>query len=178
MNNYSKFLDLTASDDEGGKEMEVPAIEPIGQAGAGNLLPASSKIVGMIYGKPERQAQRLYNRRTNRYYDPTRSLKKRFVNLLRLERLRRYGGNGVPIVPLEGPLYLFVAFKFRATKPHHKGYHIATPDLDNLLKFFLDAMQQAGYFHNDCQVVNIIANKKYADESIQGPHTYFSLKTM
>ena len=131
-------------------------------------------VAGVIYGKPKPQEQRRYNRVTNRYFDPSSRQKLATANLLRFERMRR-SGHGVVLEPLEGPLFLWVTFKFRATQRRHHGYHTATPDLDNCVKFFLDAMQIARYFNNDSQVVRVIASKTYCTEDLPEARTQFRL---
>lgn len=67
--------------------------------------------------------------------------------------------------PLHGPLALNLYFSFKAPKktpkkqslpfPHHKR-----PDLDNLIKFILDASNTILY-HDDSQIVSITALKVY-----------------
>ena len=172
MNNQSQFLDLTNSDDEGSQdEVLVQQNVPVLAFAFVNLL----AFGGFIYGNPKPQPQRLYNRRTNRYYDPSSAQKIAFANRLRLDRIRNNVA-GTVLVPLDGPLWLWVSFKFRSTQPHHHGYHFGTPDLDNLLKYLLDAMQRAGYFHNDAQVVAIVASKSYCDASLPEPRTSFRLR--
>ena len=47
--------------------------------------------------------------------------------------------------------------------------HTKKPDIDNLIKFVLDALQgQNGFFLDDSQVVRLYAEKIYTDDN---PHT-------
>ena len=47
--------------------------------------------------------------------------------------------------------------------------HTKKPDIDNLIKFVLDALQgQNGYFLDDSQVIRVYAEKIYTDDY---PHT-------
>lgn len=59
----------------------------------------------------------------------------------------------------KGPLQLTVRFYFRGdkSKPHTK-----VPDLDNLLKALMDAINGVAW-EDDKQVTSIIASKHYAD---------------
>ena len=169
MNNYSRFLDLTQSDDDEEKQQEFLVQEYV------PLQLIFSRINGFIYGKPQPQPQRMYSRRNNRYYDPSSTQKIVLANRLRLQRIRM-NPPGNSLEPLDGPLWLWVSFKFRSTQPQHHGYHFGTPDVDNLLKYLLDAMQRAGYFHNDAQVVAIVASKSYCNAECPEARTMFRLK--
>ena len=81
------------------------------------------------------------------------------------------------------PLYLNIIFYLKRPKSHFRtgkfvNYinekliklpHTKKPDIDNLIKFVLDALQgHNGYFLNDSQVVRIFAEKIYTDYN---PHT-------
>ena len=58
-----------------------------------------------------------------------------------------------------GPLKLTVRFYFRGDK---SKYHTKVPDLDNLLKAFMDAINGIAWA-DDKQVVEIEASKHYSD---------------
>lgn len=40
--------------------------------------------------------------------------------------------------------------------------HIVTPDLDNMVKFYLDCLNKMAW-EDDCQVINIVADKRYTN---------------
>ena len=42
-------------------------------------------------------------------------------------------------------------------------YHSKKPDIDNLTKIYLDAMEKAEYFYNDSQVVMLQVEKIYGE---------------
>ena len=73
--------------------------------------------------------------------------------------------------PIDGPVA--VTFKFNMPIPKsypdklRKGmveqWHIKKPDLDNLEKFLLDAMNETAY-HDDCQVCMVLKEKVYSLE--------------
>lgn len=63
-----------------------------------------------------------------------------------------------------------VAFVFPRPKGHHgkRGLlpsapvdHLVKPDLDKLLRGVLDGLTEAGVFHDDSQVVSVVATKVY-----------------
>ena len=72
--------------------------------------------------------------------------------------------------PIEGPLKLMAIFSFGYpkgwTKKRKAGYanesHVIKPDIDNLLKFYLDCMNEI-IICDDKQVVEIFAHKRYCD---------------
>lgn len=69
-----------------------------------------------------------------------------------------------PPKPLEGPLCLFVAWRYLAKgKNKIDTWKTTKPDTDNLIKLFKDCMAEVGYFHNDAQVVYEIQQKYYDD---------------
>lgn len=78
--------------------------------------------------------------------------------------------------PIKGPLSMSFIFEFERPKTHYgtgknagilKGsapvFHIQKPDLDNLKKFYLDAMNEL-VFKDDSQVVDITAKKMWGSE--------------
>ena len=68
-----------------------------------------------------------------------------------------------------GPLRLEVEFYLPRSKAHkHDDYVTVKPDLDNLLKSTMDALSNAGVWHDDAQVAAIVSTKRYesANQSI------------
>ena len=74
------------------------------------------------------------------------------------------------------PLSISAVFSFKRVKSNKRRYHTATPDLDNVIKFYLDCMQGGSkgrlglqgdggicYF-NDSQIVELKCAKGYADK--------------
>lgn len=71
-----------------------------------------------------------------------------------------------PSVPSEKPIRLEVYFYFsiKDTKKQNT-WKTTRPDVDGYLKEFLDAMQEAGFFKDDSQVVDIRIQKRYAEKA-------------
>ena len=98
-------------------------------------------------------------------YDPTAPQKKQFLKSII---------NQLPKKPLTKPIALRLLFKIKRPKSHYnsKGELKPTasflpdkrPDLDNYIKFVLDALNGILY-KDDAQIVIIFAKKKYADHS-------------
>lgn len=74
--------------------------------------------------------------------------------------------------PLTGELGCQMTFAFAVPRSRKKKgripddwpyYHAIRPDIDNLIKFYLDCAQGV-FFEDDCQIVNIQAKKIYALE--------------
>lgn len=74
-----------------------------------------------------------------------------------------------PAVPFTGELTLGITILFPFNKTEKKSIveqqlvaHTKRPDLDNLTKGIMDAMQQANYFKDDAQVAHLYVNKYYS----------------
>ena len=68
-----------------------------------------------------------------------------------------------------GALRLEVEFYLPRPQAHkHDDYVTVKPDLDNLLKSTMDALTNAGVWHDDAQVAAIVSTKRYesANQSI------------
>jgi Holliday junction resolvase RusA-like endonuclease len=59
------------------------------------------------------------------------------------------------------PLSVQITFHFIRVKSNKRKYHTSTPDIDNCIKFYLDAMQDVVYL-NDSQVIELSAKKLYS----------------
>jgi crossover junction endodeoxyribonuclease RusA len=61
-----------------------------------------------------------------------------------------------------GPLQLYVEFYLPRPQAHkNDDYVVVKPDLDNLLKSTMDALTNAGVWHDDAQVAAIVSTKRY-----------------
>lgn len=68
-----------------------------------------------------------------------------------------------------GALRLEVEFYLPRPQAHkHDDYVAVKPDLDNLLKSTMDALTNAGVWHDDAQVAAVVMSKRYesANQSI------------
>ena len=91
-----------------------------------------------------------------RYVNPSTADLRRVAKIMRTKR----GPNGEK---LTGPLSLEIDYYFKPTRNQWDYWHTKRPDLDNMVKFSMDAMQQAGFFEEDCQVCRLVAQKTYCD---------------
>jgi len=74
--------------------------------------------------------------------------------------------------PLDGALCVFVEFDTAIPVSYSKtkrmdateGRIWTRADIDNLQKSVFDAMTSAGAWHDDCQVVQVTATKRYAEK--------------
>ncbi len=63
--------------------------------------------------------------------------------------------------PIDGPLILQLTFGMKRPKnPKNKTYPIAKPDIDNMCKLVMDALNDI-LWYDDAQVVRLIAHKQY-----------------
>lgn len=71
--------------------------------------------------------------------------------------------------PLEGSIHLRAEFYMPEPKslPQLKsgGYHTKKPDIDNMLKFYLDLCQECRCFKNDSQVCDVTMQKVYGGKN-------------
>ena len=105
--------------------------------------------------------------RVNRFvtYDPSKKDKVEFLKSVMTQ---------LPKAPLTSPLLLRIDFYFKRPKSHFtsKGEltrfapirHTKKPDIDNLIKFILDALNGQLYV-DDSQVISLSARKLYAKEA-------------
>ena len=67
-------------------------------------------------------------------------------------------------VQLEGPLVLEVTFWLRRPKHTKNTWPVTRPDLSKLVRALEDAMQDAGLFRDDSQIVFENVSKQYTEE--------------
>ena len=83
--------------------------------------------------------------------------------------------------PLTGPVFLNLCFYFQPPKNFKPKctldfYNKNKPDVDNLEKFILDTLKDAGVLKDDCIIVKVTKEKKYLDLRLQKePYTYISI---
>lgn len=116
--------------------------------------------------------------RGNRIYDPSSVDKKEWM---------KEAKDFCPEIPLDCPITVELEFVMKRPKSHYgtgrnsgklknssPKEHLKTPDLDNLVKFVLDAMN--GHFYkDDSRITKIICSKKYNDEN-EDYGTYVTIK--
>lgn len=94
-------------------------------------------------------------------YDTQRSLKDQLGSTIRWQLSRQS--------TLTGKISLRAEFYMPEPKslPVYKsgGYHTKKPDIDNLLKFYLDLCQECGCFENDSQVCDVSMQKVYGGKN-------------
>lgn len=117
-----------------------------------------------IKGSPIAQKRARFARRGAyvKTYDPQSQEKEVVKALMR----------GQVIKKLEGPLEIEINFYFEVPKSYSKKRakaclngdeeHTKKPDIDNLVKFYLDCMNDL-VFKDDAQVVKLVARKIYAE---------------
>ena len=106
--------------------------------------------------------------RAGHVYDPSSTDKKKWMNCAQ---------SHLPCKPMTGPLKITLKFYYQRPKSHYRTgkyshilkssaphHHYKMPDLDNLVKFVLDAMN-ARFFEDDRQICEIIASKHYTTDS-------------
>ena len=70
-----------------------------------------------------------------------------------------------PAQPLEGPVSLYVEWRF-ATRSHKEGtYRVTRPDTDNLQKLLKDCMTHTGFWNDDAQVCREEVVKRWSKET-------------
>ena len=99
-------------------------------------------------------------------YDPSSGDKRDWLKIV---------ADQTPYEPMTGPLSIEFMFVFCRPKSHFRtGRHAGqlrpkapqfmtrTPDIDNLVKFYMDAMN-GKFFEDDRQICDLTARKRYAD---------------
>lgn len=79
---------------------------------------------------------------------------------------------------LEGPVRLSIVYRMPRPKAKIKSvWHSKRPDLDNMDKATMDALSQAGVWHDDSQVANKETGKVYAKEN-ESPGASIVVRTL
>ena len=102
-------------------------------------------------------------------YDPSSKEKKEFVNKI---------ANLIPPNPIEKPMKAKLFFYEKRPKSHYRTgkfshlmkanspkHNMSRRDLDNFIKFVLDALNKVLYL-DDSQIIEIEAGKYYSDEDV------------
>ena len=135
----------------------------------------------MIPGEPKSQKRHRTSFKNGRMwnYDPSKQDKAYFS---------KFAQNYAPKTPLESPISIEVVCAFSRPKSHfgtgrNAGIlkisaainFVKKPDIDNCLKFVMDALQiNKIWFADDCAINKVQIDKIYADEI--APGTYIKIK--
>lgn len=97
-------------------------------------------------------------------YDPQFKEK----NKMKMEFASQFRSQGY-LNALEGPIAAEVKVRYQIPKSWSKkrkitaNYKTSRPDLDNIIKFVLDVLNQIAY-KDDAQIVSLLSQKKYSDK--------------
>ena len=124
----------------------------------------------IIPGKPIPKARPRFSRRGK--YVVTYSGQQALVDACVAEIKNQYHDE-----PVKGPISVICWFDFERPKSHFGSgknsqklknnapeMHIVKPDVDNLIKFYLDCANKI-LWKDDCQIVQILGFKRYTDEA-------------
>lgn len=78
-------------------------------------------------------------------------------------------------VTMDGPLRVKVRFVCPRPKTTKRGS--PRGDIDNHLKAILDVLTKKGYWHDDDQIVRVVATKRFTEESDEPPHTWIKIES-
>lgn len=92
-------------------------------------------------------------------------LKKVFATLPQLAKTK--GGNFGFRLPIESACAVEIIFFFTKPKSAKRDQHTIRPDLDNLIKSVCDSANLI-LWNDDSQIVNLCAEKKYANDGLEG----------
>ncbi len=67
---------------------------------------------------------------------------------------------------MEGPLAVDLKFHLKRPKSVKRKFPHVKPDLDNLAKGVLDALEVSQLIKNDAQIINLSLKKEYSDEEM------------
>jgi Holliday junction resolvase RusA-like endonuclease len=111
----------------------------------------------IVYGRPKPCERPRFSAKTKRTFNSKTytDAKKAFRDKAKVT---------APFSPPDGPVHLSIDFLFPLPK---KGKspgdpYMATPDIDNLEKLVLDALNGL-YYDDDRQVISLVASKRYSD---------------
>lgn len=79
------------------------------------------------------------------------------------QKLTAYLAKHAPAEKLTGPLQLITKWCFPRGEHGNGSYKTTKPDVDNMLKLFLDCCTALGYWKDDALIVSLVAEKFWAD---------------
>ena len=121
-----------------------------------------NKFCATIYGRP-RPLQR--GRHTSRATKPYNKANLKNKKVVQEAVLRELVSTDI-LTPLKGPLYIRIAFVFarpKSDKKREKIFYEGVPDIDNLAKLVLDALNGV-LWNDDAQIGKLDCVKLYGDE--------------
>ena len=147
--------------------------EEEGDEEEGVFLLIEQQLVLICPGTPKALARHRYKigkgKKTMNSYNPSKDDQQAFINSVQGQ---------LPNIPWTGPISIQINFFFPRPRDHYKkvgGVYTSSlkksapmqytrrPDIDNLAKFVLDALNKLA-FEDDAQVVHLSATKQFADE--------------
>jgi Holliday junction resolvase RusA-like endonuclease len=126
------------------------------------------EIIYTVPGNPVAWARARYAPGSRKFYDCQKDEK----CAVGYELLKQYDRKG----PYDGPLSISFQFYMRIpTRLKNRSvWHCNRPDIDNLIKFYLDVCKDIGFFTDDAQVSQLSAFKQYA----RNPHVSFIIREL
>jgi Holliday junction resolvase RusA-like endonuclease len=128
---------------------------------------------------PLKRARSFIKRGTIHHYDSQATQKRKIATFIRYK---------TQATKLQGPINCSIHFHLKRPANHFRSgkykhilknnapqFPTSTPDIDNLIKFYLDAMNSIAY-EDDRQIVSISAGKLYAEKGKE--RTVISLDTI
>jgi len=132
-----------------------------------------------VLGEPSAQARHRHfsHGKFHGTYDPSKKEKETFASIIQ---------KNAPLQPFSDTISLELMFYMSRPKYHYGSgrrsyflknsapeYHAKRPDLDNLCKFVIDAMNKI-FWKDDSQISKLVAEKKYSEV----PRTEIIIKTL
>ena len=114
-------------------------------------------------GRPKMSRWGVYTPAKTRKFET--ELKKVFATLPQLAKTK--GGNFGFRLPIESACAVEIIFFFTKPKSAKREQHTIRPDLDNLIKSVCDSANSI-LWNDDSQIVNLHAEKKYAEDGVEG----------
>ena len=113
----------------------------------------------IVNTRPIAKARPRFSRKSGSVYTPKKT--GAFEYMIAIEARKQL------VTPMMGALKVKIVFSFIRAKSNKQKHHIIKPDIDNLVKSTLDALNKIA-FKDDCQVVSMQVEKNYADkESVE-----------
>lgn len=78
--------------------------------------------------------------------------------VIQLMACKQHGANPLIAGPIQAEIEFVIA---PPKRPKNKNFHVTKPDLDNLIKLVLDALNGI-VWEDDSQIVHLCAKKRYA----------------
>lgn len=167
-----KFMKIEGEDMTSDPFETIPGGTVVGEDAECDPFATKPTIATHVAGIPRpKGSMRVVDRQGHMQEDNPRSKPWRQQVVSHLERFTNFGNDEAGGFPIPGPVEVRLVFMFDRPKSSKNDHPVtmSVGDVDKLSRNILDAMQDAKVYHNDSQVIRLIAEKCYVIDGFDTP---------